>query len=392
MGADALVNSEQSDFLLAPAGASISAQIARRGGHAVQEELRQQTRGQTLPVGTVLQTRRGNLGRIFHAAIHEPRQLRVGAGGEPDILGVIEACLRGILGVAADDGEVRSVAIPLLGAGVFGLPPAFSGATVARTVARFALASELPAPLEVVLVVLPDRAGQQGLAAAVQVLLDEGSGSLPWEPLQPGVPLLAPLEREIARARDPRWRSMLLCRYAEVFTRLAWAILASGTDDRCQERLPLFARPVSFGTLAEWLLALASTPLQGPPVLQELARHCRERAGPLRSLVHTRNNLAHGRAALPLGEIEKDLREYIDAPRWRGPLQLPTEGGMPWVLSLPENNADSPRMALLERTSGPSFDRGHYLDPCTGITHTVDLPGAIPGDLTRVDTPGNHSS
>lgn len=386
-GAEVLVNSEQSDFILAPDGKSISAKISKLGGAEVQKELWSKTAGSTLSPGVVLETNRGRLGRIYHAAIHEPEQERAHAASEQDPLGYVEACTREILRLACRQEGCRSVAFPLLGAGLFGLPPELSGATLARTVARFACASDLSRPLEVLLVVLPDRTGQQGLAAAVQVLLDEGGAPLPWTPLQLGVPLLDPLEQEIARARDPRWRAMLLCRYAEVFTFYVWANLAAGGPNQCRERLPSFTKPVSFGTVKDWLQPLAKTSLANAPtpLHSELANHCMERAQVLCSLVEARNHLAHGRAAPPMVKIEKLLREYIDPQRWRNRLSLlPTSGLAPWVLSLPKGGQPGSFMAILERCLGSPTYRFIYLDPCTGITHEVRND---PEDLHMIESP-----
>src|SRR3974390_2513140 len=70
---DAIVNSEQTDFILSRNPKSISGQIRRRYGDAVQRELNQLGKGQALRAGIVLDNSGGkDFKRIFHAGFHEP--------------------------------------------------------------------------------------------------------------------------------------------------------------------------------------------------------------------------------------------------------------------------------------------------------------------------------
>ena len=70
---DAIVSSEQTDFILSRNPESLSGQIWNRYGDRVQHELDVATNGQVLRAGTVLDTSGGqDFVRIFHAGFHDP--------------------------------------------------------------------------------------------------------------------------------------------------------------------------------------------------------------------------------------------------------------------------------------------------------------------------------
>jgi hypothetical protein len=70
---DAIVSSEQTDFVLSGNQQSLSGQIWNRYGDAVQRELDAATQGQVLGPGTVIDTAGGqDFKRIFHAGFHDP--------------------------------------------------------------------------------------------------------------------------------------------------------------------------------------------------------------------------------------------------------------------------------------------------------------------------------
>jgi len=70
---EAIVNSEQSDFVLALNRETISGQIRHRYGRAIQEELDAATEQKVLPAGTVISSSGGKeFHRIYHAGFHEP--------------------------------------------------------------------------------------------------------------------------------------------------------------------------------------------------------------------------------------------------------------------------------------------------------------------------------
>ena len=94
---ESIVNSEQTDFVLASNSESISGQISERFGQIVQPELDLATNMDVFRAGTVISTSGGDLfKRIYHAGIHEPHDWPGGSSGlsHAQLLGNIGTCLR----------------------------------------------------------------------------------------------------------------------------------------------------------------------------------------------------------------------------------------------------------------------------------------------------------
>ena len=134
---EAIVNSEQTDFVLSKNDQSVSGQIWKRYGDAVQRELHAATNGQMLQPGTVIHTSGGqDFKRIFHAGFHEPvswlDRSAAAAGDtveqsrswrdsqETEFFAAIGSCITQVLDGAIAQG-LKSVAFPLIGGGLFGL-------------------------------------------------------------------------------------------------------------------------------------------------------------------------------------------------------------------------------------------------------------------------------
>src|SRR5713101_1153073 len=135
-GVEAIVNSEQTDFILSKNAKSVSGQIWARYGDRVQQELNAATNGQVLHPGTVLDTSGGqDFKRIFHAGFHYPESWLDRSGEarnlidrpreardslETEYFTAIGSCITQILDGAVRQG-LKSIAFPLIGAGLFGL-------------------------------------------------------------------------------------------------------------------------------------------------------------------------------------------------------------------------------------------------------------------------------
>jgi O-acetyl-ADP-ribose deacetylase (regulator of RNase III) len=122
---DAIVSSEQTDFVLSANPESLSGQIWKRYGEAVQRELDAETKGQALGPGTVIDTSGGqDFKRIFHAGFHDPDSSSLYSGPsesrETNFFAAIGSCITQILDAAVAQ-ELSSVAFPLIGCGLFGL-------------------------------------------------------------------------------------------------------------------------------------------------------------------------------------------------------------------------------------------------------------------------------
>jgi len=130
----AVVNSEQTDFVLSRNPDSISGQIWHRYGDAIQHELNDLARGQILRPGSVLKTSGGkDFNCIFHAGFHEPdparntrrmhssvRRVPIRRPQTAEYFELIGSCISQILDEERTDG-LASVAFPLIGCGLFGL-------------------------------------------------------------------------------------------------------------------------------------------------------------------------------------------------------------------------------------------------------------------------------
>lgn len=373
---EAIVNSEQTDFQLDSSGATISGQISRRFGDAVQPELDRQTGGRALPVGTVLVTGGGPYRAIFHAGFHHPS---VFLGMSPDDNGtehlrVIRGCVRQVLDRARELG-LRSVAFPLIGTGIFGLSPALLGFEFFEELAHAALAPGEGERPEVWLVVYDEGHLPAVLQAGVQAWL----GLLParpgWQPFRLGVPYLDRFEEQVVRCGDPQWAAWLVVRYAELLAGYLLFLLAGSVNP---PRLPSDIlgedRPVTFGVLRREGLRLAEdTPLadHASPWVRLAATILREErtAQRLERVNHDRNHIAHGRSFRPASEIVAELSAFVRLEEWR---RLLHEHGIPPLTTLgpwvcPES--DGSGTGVLESWSRKGWT---YVVPDTGVRFTVD--------------------
>lgn len=133
---EAIVNSEQTDFVLSGNPESLSGQIWSRYGEPVQHELDAATMGQVLGPGAVIDTSGGaDFKRIFHAGFHDPDDWPDLPGEAPNMDGLVDTrreiretnyfaaigvCIAQILDTAVAQ-KLKSVAFPLIGCGIFGL-------------------------------------------------------------------------------------------------------------------------------------------------------------------------------------------------------------------------------------------------------------------------------
>jgi O-acetyl-ADP-ribose deacetylase (regulator of RNase III) len=120
---DAIVSSEQTDFVLSGNPESISGQIWCRYGDLIQQELDQITKSQVLCAGTVIDTSGGkDFKRIFHAGFHKPDDWpgMANSSQDADYFEAIGSCVGQVL-ESVRTLKLSSVAFPLIGCGIFGL-------------------------------------------------------------------------------------------------------------------------------------------------------------------------------------------------------------------------------------------------------------------------------
>jgi O-acetyl-ADP-ribose deacetylase (regulator of RNase III) len=360
---EAIVNSEQSDFLLDCGGRTISGEIYRRWGDQVQAELTQQTRGAVLPPGTVLQTGGKPYVTLFHAGFHHPDVFLEGdtEDDQTEYLKIIGACVRQVLDRAVDM-PLRSVAFPLLGCGLFGLDPRLMAAEFFDAVAQVAVSATPRQEVHVWLVIFREELLADVLQAGVQTWLDLVPALPRGEPFDLGVPYLDLFEEQVLRASGPQWSAWMTVRYAEVLAGYLLAVLAEapvppvGPADLLDED-----RQVTFGFLRTSAVGLAERVLAQPgvsPWPALVARLLREdyRGGHrLERINHARNDIAHGRGFRSAGDLRKDLADFLQLGRWQalrrdhGPPPAEPAGG--WLCLHPDTTATGPR----QRAAGLGF-------------------------------------
>lgn len=375
--AEAIVNSEQTDFALAREPYTISGQIRRRFGDVVQPELDRLTGGGAMPVGTVLVTAGGPYRALFHAGFHHPAVFLDPSSDDngTEHLRVIRGCVRQVLD-RAREMRLRSVAFPLVGAGLFGLDPALLAFEFFEELAHVALAAG-DGP-EVWLVVYKADLLPRVLEAGVQSWLGLLPARPTWQPFRLGVPYLDRFEEQVVRCSDPHWAAWLVVRYAELLTGYLLFLLAGATSP---PRWPVGMlpedRPITFGVLRREANRLADEEAlagHASPWVRFVVSALRADRAALRleRINHDRNDLAHGRNFRPASEIVADLAEFVQVQEWRRLLHEqgapPLAALEPWVCPEPSGAGTG----VLERWSRSRFT---YVVPETGARFTADASG-----------------
>jgi O-acetyl-ADP-ribose deacetylase (regulator of RNase III) len=392
---DAIVNSEQTNFIMAPMGPSISAQINQRWGESVQKQLDALTDGRTLPAGTVLETESAPHQKIFHAGFHHPHAWydpESADDEETEHLKVIRRCVRRVLERVAEL-QLSSVAFPLIGAGVFGLDPKILTYGFFDEIILFATETKVSHDLTVWLAIYGSSLIDDVLEAGVQSWVDRLAFPHDWEFLNLGVSFLDIYEQRLARVSDPHWKAFLITQYAELVTAFLHAVLASVACPPVSPQAVIESdRLISFGTLRSDAMHLAKR-MEIPCkntwgrffaeiLLHDARSQCLERIN------QDRNNIAHKRAFRPFSETLADLRGFLSLDEWRGIASVnplpPLSSLNQWIhLQAPNVTSDpieeSKCVGVLERWNP---QRWTYLNPITGRQFNVPGEPAPAGVLT----------
>ncbi|MCA9823773.1 MAG: hypothetical protein KC470_14235 [Dehalococcoidia bacterium] len=389
---EAIVNSEQTDFILSRSPDSISGQLNRRYGALVADDLARQTGGRVMPPGTVLRTGpAAPFSCIYHAGFHTPDQWLAAPGWEapgepgsmeePEYLTVIRGCVRDILDDAFATGR-SSVAFPMLGTGDFGLDPSALAYDFMREIADCALRASAGHSLDVWLV-LPRDAGLPRITEAlVQAIIDRLSGEHLMAGIELGVPFLDRFAEMQVRSADPRYSALMLTRYAELLVGFMTATLALASSPRKMPgHLLDRGQRATFGwmrqTAQHLALQLEKAADLGPWPRYFVERLVGDKRGPARMLKvnDDRNAIAHGYAARSAQEIAADVRAFIGLESWRELLERagpPPESGLePWLASGPGDTVRA--VGLLQRWTARQVE---YLVPATGETFVRPGGGA----------------
>jgi O-acetyl-ADP-ribose deacetylase (regulator of RNase III) len=395
---DAIVNSEQSDFVLSGNLDSLSGQIWNRYGDAVQRELDAAKEGQVLGPGTVIDTSGGqDFKRIFHAGFHDPDDWPDSAAGllntegmvdpsrefrETGYFAAIGSCMAQILDSAVAQ-KLESVAFPLIGCGRFGLDEKMLILQFLDSVEEFD--DRLPEGRSLqVWLVIRDRA-QFELAAGtfLDLLMQARSKLVSIRVKQTGVSILDRFASRLLERTNEDWAKWQLCRYAEIATEvMCYGISRAAHPATAPESLFDEGRPPGFGHFLESAKRLAGTAeldsgAWGARFFSRLLKDAGSSGRALAEINHQRNNLAHGRQSLPLAKIKKLVAQGLHLELWE---RIPeTDGELrladwrPWV-GIPPTGTD--QIGLFERWQKNSL---RYLVPESGEVFDVPRHSVVGG-------------
>jgi O-acetyl-ADP-ribose deacetylase (regulator of RNase III) len=317
---EAIVNSEQSDFILSKDPQSLSGQIGSRYGVTVQRELDAATKGQVLRAGTVLDTSGGeDFVRIFHAGFHDPddwpdlqevTSINYDDDGSrgTDYFKAIGSCIAQVLDSAVAR-KLKSVAFPLIGCGLFGLDEKMLILQFLDAVEALDDRVAERESLDVWLVIRDPAQFESAAGVFFDLLLQERAKMAMVRIKRNGVPILDRFAARLSQRNNEDWAKWLLCRYAEIALELMCYGLSRATRPATTpESLFEEGRGATFGSCREIAQRLAATATLDDHAwgARFFARLVQDKpaARALETINTQRNKLAHGKKSLPLAEIK----------------------------------------------------------------------------------------
>jgi O-acetyl-ADP-ribose deacetylase (regulator of RNase III) len=244
---DAIVSSEQTDFVLSGNPESLSGQIWNRYGDAGQRELDAATKGQVLGPGTVIDTSGvQDFKRIF--------QFR-----ETNYFTAIGSCITQILDAAVAQ-KLSSVAFPLIGCGLFGLDEKM---LVLQFLDAIEELDDRLAEGESLHVwrVIRDRAQFESAAGTfLDLLMQARSRMVSVRVQRIGLPILDRFAARLPQRTNEDWAKWHLCRYAEIAVEMICYGLSRATrPSTTPESLFEEGRAPTFGDFRSKAQILAAT-------------------------------------------------------------------------------------------------------------------------------------
>jgi O-acetyl-ADP-ribose deacetylase (regulator of RNase III) len=390
---DSLVNSEQTDFLLAKGGSSISSQIWKAFGPTVQDELVRKTNNEVLQPPVVLTTSGGKYACIFHAGFHLPytRHAKLSDDEGTEHLEIIRYCVRQILEMV-HEANFSSVAFPLIGAGIFGLDPGLVARNFFDDILSFAVDSRTRKDMEVWLVAYDEPTFHTALQSGIQAWLSHTSTQHRYELFSLGVPHLDAFEQQLVREAHPQWAAWLHVRFAELVIGYAMFVMAAGNSLTPQQAVDE-GKLMTFGQLRKRSRELsakvrASTSFSdwstflGKIVFESEATQVVDR------LNVDRNAIAHGRNARSVADIRADVAALLHGSEWRALSQRiapPNHVELsPWLVKRGDGGSASKTEAVdigvFEKWDKEKIS---YLIPCSG-TFFQTQSGATRSELAQL--------
>jgi O-acetyl-ADP-ribose deacetylase (regulator of RNase III) len=368
---DAIVSSEQTDFVLAANRESISGQIWHRYGTSIQQELDTATNGQVLRAGTVLDTSGGNdFVRIFHAGFHEPDDWPGALGGsqDADYFEAIGSCTRQVLELVRAQG-LSSVAFPLIGCGLFGLDEKMLVLQFLDAVETLDDRLKDGENLNVWLVIRNRAQFESAVGVFLGLLLRARSEMIVLQIERSGVSILDQFATRLAQRCNEDWAKWQLCRFTEIALEimcygLSRGIIPSPTPESLFEE----GEAPTFGVVRQLARDFAVSPaakinVWGAKFFASVLKN-EAAARALEAVNIQRNNVAHGRKSMPLAEIKDlvvrglQLGAWAKIPEADGELRL-----VDWIPWVGTSSTRTDQIGLFERWQKNAI---RYLVPETG--------------------------
>jgi O-acetyl-ADP-ribose deacetylase (regulator of RNase III) len=333
---DAIVNSEQTDFILSGNPKSLSGQIRERYGDLVQCELNAETKGQVLDPGAVIHTTGGqDFKCIFHAGFHDPYDWpdRPGKANsvadcegpefrQTDYFAAIGSCITQILTMAMDK-KLKSVAFPLIGCGIFGLDEKMLILQFIDIVEEFDRRLTGDEELQVWLVI-HDPTQFKSVAGTFLDLLMQARGKMVSVQMErTGVSILDQFAKRISANTNEDWAKWRLCHYAEIAIEfMCYGISRAIHPPKTPERMFKENSAWTFGTFLKEAKKLAgsseiNSSTWGACFFRRILQEGTTSVCALDKIIEQRNNLAHGRQSLPLAEIKNLLNQGLELDAWK---------------------------------------------------------------------------
>jgi O-acetyl-ADP-ribose deacetylase (regulator of RNase III) len=320
---DAIVSSEQTDFVLSGNPESISGQIWYRYGDSIQQELDEATKGMVFSGGTVLETSAGkDFKRIFHAGFHEPDDWPGLPDGtqDADYFEAIGSCIRQILDLARAQ-TLSSVAFPLIGCGRFGLDEKMLILQFLDAVETLDDRLKDRENLNVWLVIRDRAQFESAVGVILELLLRARSEMIVLQIEQSGIPILDRFATRLAQRSNEDWAKWQLCRFSEIALEfMCYGLSCAISPPPTPESLFREGMPLTFGKVRDVASKLAvEAPAEvnfwGAKLFVSILKNDAAKCA-LEIVNIQRNNLAHGRNSLPLAEIKKQVVQGLQLDAW----------------------------------------------------------------------------
>jgi O-acetyl-ADP-ribose deacetylase (regulator of RNase III) len=371
----AIVNSEQTDFILAPEGSgTVSGGILAKCGNEIQKDLLVQTKGKVMNEGTVLETKGCNdIEKIFHIGFHYPNSWiqDYDDDQEAEYIRIISASIRDVL-TKFFNSNLQSISFPLIGCGLFGLSPKLLAQEFMNIVCDLYQLLGSGEQRVISLVIYDPYIRDDVMESLVQSLIDRNA-PLKIPELNLCIDFLDRYEEIRLQNTGTHLAPWRICNYAALVTNFIFYRLATVLGKNDPSAIFENSRPATFGAVLDHSILLSGRCLElgiDDPWTQFFSESLSRKSASERAvsrLVHDRNAIAHERKSREWREIYADVTAFLRIDQWYENLQ---SHGSPWINLGPwtEFHPENKVLGIFERCSQKSI---RYVVPHDGSTFNV---------------------